>query len=91
MTSLRPTAGRSRATLAEGSFRVHADRTGFVGWDLQRIVEPANIGVLVGTPASEPPCRVRARLTGPVRKVVTERSLVTPVDVCPIQLSVEEF
>ena len=74
---------------AEVSFRVHADRTAFTGQDLQRVVEPGDVDVLVGTSASDLPCHARVRLTGPLRIVSHERRLVTPVDVRP-QRSVKE-
>ena len=68
---------------ADVSFRVHADRTAFVGRDLQRIVEPGDIDVLIGTSAADLPCRGTVRLTGPVRVVGIDRHLVTPVDSRP--------
>jgi beta-glucosidase-like glycosyl hydrolase len=66
---------------AEVSFAVHADRTAFTGRDLQRIVEPGEVDVLIGTSAAKLPCRGQVRLTGPVRIVGAERRLVTPVNV----------
>ena len=74
---------------AEVSFGVHADRTAFTGRDLQRIVEPGNIEVLIGTSAADLPCRGQVRLTGPVRIIGHERHLVTPVDVRAATPSVE--
>ena len=79
-------AGFIRVTLEPGeavevSFAVHADRTAFVGRDLQRIVEPGNLDVLIGTSAADLPCRGQVRLTGPVRIVGHDRRLVTPTDV----------
>jgi beta-glucosidase-like glycosyl hydrolase len=68
---------------AEVRFSVHADRTAFTGRDLQRIVEPGEVEVLVGTSAADLPCRGSVRLTGPVRVVGHDRRLVTPVDVAP--------
>ncbi len=68
---------------AEVSFSVHADRTAFAGRNLQRIVEPGEVEVLVGTSAVDLPCRAVIRLTGPVRVVGHDRHLVTPVDVRP--------
>jgi beta-glucosidase len=64
-------------------FRVHADRTAFTGRDFQRIVEPGELDVLVGTSAADLPCRGTVRLTGPVRRVGHDRRLVTPVEVGP--------
>ncbi|SDT34263.1 beta-glucosidase [Friedmanniella luteola] len=66
---------------AEVAFRVHADRTAFAGRDLQRVVEPGDVDVLVGTSARDLPCRARVRLTGPVRAVGIDRRLDTPVEV----------
>jgi hypothetical protein len=79
-------AGFARVALdpgeaAEVSFGVHADRTAFTGRDMQRIVEPGTVDVLIGTSAANLPCRGQVRLTGPVRVVGPERRLVTPVDV----------
>lgn len=65
----------------EITFHVHADRTAFAGPDLQRTVEPGDVDVLVGTSATNLPCRARVRLTGPVRLVDHQRHLLTPVDV----------
>jgi beta-xylosidase len=70
----------------EVSFRVHADRTAFTGRDLQRIVEPGEIDVLIGSSAGNLPCRAQVRLTGPVRAVGHNRRLVTPVDVRPARV-----
>ena len=50
---------------ADVSFSVHADRTAFTGRNLQRIVEPGEVEVLVGTSAVDLPCRAVIRLTGP--------------------------
>ena len=66
---------------ARVSFSIHADRTAFVGRNLQRIVEPGEIEILVGTSAVNLPCLAVVRLTGPVRVVGHDRRLVTPVDV----------
>jgi beta-glucosidase len=68
---------------ADVQFRVHADRTAFTGRDLQRIVEPGEIEVFVGTSAADLPCHDSVRLTGPVRVVGHDRRLVTEVDVTP--------
>jgi beta-glucosidase-like glycosyl hydrolase len=62
-------------------FSVHADRTAYTNPQLQRIVEPGDIEVLVGTSAADLPCRATFRLTGPVRIVGHDRRLTTPVDV----------
>ena len=68
---------------ADVSFLIHADRTAFVGRDLQRIVEPGEVEILVGTSATDLPGRAVVRLTGPVRVVGHDRRLVTPADVRP--------
>ena len=72
---LEPGAG------ATVSFRVHADRTAFTGRELERIVEPGDLEVLVGTSAADLPCRGTVRLIGPVRVVGHDRRLDTPVSV----------
>ena len=54
---------------AEVSFQLDADRAAFIGRDLQRIVEPGEIDILVGRSASDLPCQARVLLTGPTRVV----------------------
>jgi beta-glucosidase-like glycosyl hydrolase len=83
---VRQLTGFARLDLQPGeartvTFRVHADRTAFVGRDLERVVEPGEVDVLLGTSAGNLPCVERVRLTGPVRVVGHERQLSTPVDV----------
>jgi beta-glucosidase-like glycosyl hydrolase len=73
---------------AEVTFRVHADRTAFVGRSMERVVEPGDIDILVGTSAANLPCRGKVRLTGPARVVGHDRRLVTPVDLRPAPDSV---
>jgi beta-glucosidase-like glycosyl hydrolase len=85
---MRQLAGFARVRLEPGTgtevrFRVHADRCAFTGRDLQRIVEPGDIEVLVGTSAADLPCRGSVRLTGPLRVVGHDRQLVTPTEVGP--------
>ncbi len=64
------------------TFTVHADRTAFTGRDYSRIVEPGDLGVLVGTSAADLPCTGRVTLTGALRVVGDrDRVLVTPVSV----------
>jgi hypothetical protein len=63
----RVTLGRGEET--EVSFRLTADQTAFTGRDLQRIVEPGEIDILVGRSAGDLPCRTRVLLTGPARVV----------------------
>lgn len=82
-------AGFVRVTLEAGEaaavcFRVHADRTAYTNRELERVVEPGELGVLVGSSAADLPCRGTVQLTGPVRVVGHDRRLVTPVDVAPV-------
>ncbi|MEU7908078.1 glycoside hydrolase family 3 N-terminal domain-containing protein [Actinoplanes sp. NPDC049118] len=68
-------------TGAEVRFAVHADRTAFTGRDLERVVEPGEIEIMVGTSAVNLPCRGSVRLTGPLRTVGAGRRLITGVEV----------
>ena len=82
-------AGFARVGLGPGEgvdvrFRVHADRTAYTNRELQRIVEPGDIEVMVGTSASDLPCRGRVRLTGTLRVVGHDRQLITPVELSPV-------
>jgi Fibronectin type III-like domain/Glycosyl hydrolase family 3 C-terminal domain len=79
-------AGFARVGLAPGEgvevrFRVHADRTAYTNRELERIVEPGDIEVMIGTSAADLPCRGRLRLTGPLRVVGHDRQLITPVEI----------
>jgi beta-glucosidase-like glycosyl hydrolase len=79
-------AGFARVGLAPGEevevrFRMHADRAAYPNRELQRVVEPGDIEVMVGMSAADLPCRGRVRLTGPLRVVGHDRQLVTPVTV----------
>ncbi|HEV2927705.1 MAG TPA: glycoside hydrolase family 3 C-terminal domain-containing protein, partial [Propionibacteriaceae bacterium] len=61
--------GFARVGLAPGegvdvTFRVHADRTAYTNREFQRIVEPGDVEVMVGTSAADLPCRGHVRLTG---------------------------
>jgi len=81
--------GYARVALEPGAaadvmFHVHADRTAFTGRDLARVVEPGDVEVLVGTSASDLPCRGAFRLVGPLRTVGHDRRLVTPVDISAV-------
>lgn len=83
---VRALVGYARIALEPGAtadvtFHVHAERTAFTGRDLTRVVEPGDVEVLVGTSASDLPCRGAFRLTGPLRTVGHDRRLVTPVDI----------
>ncbi len=81
---LKQLTGFARVRLAPGKgmdvrFTVHTDRTSFTGLQLQRIVEPGEIEVLVGTSAADLPCRATIRMVGPGRIVGRDRRLDTPV------------
>ncbi|MEU6711978.1 glycoside hydrolase family 3 N-terminal domain-containing protein [Nonomuraea sp. NPDC046802] len=83
---VRQLAGFARVRLEPGAsadvrFLVHADRTAFTGRDLRRIVEPGAVEVLVGTSATDLPCRGTVSLYGSTRIVGHGRRLSTPVDV----------
>jgi Glycosyl hydrolase family 3 C-terminal domain/Fibronectin type III-like domain len=85
---VRQLAGFARVGLAPGEgvevrFQVHADRTAYPNRKLERIVEPGDIEVMVGTSAADLPCRGRVRLTGPLRVVGHDRQLLTPVELGP--------
>ncbi len=85
---VRQLVGFARVHLEPGEavdvrFTLHADRTAFTGRDLQRIVEPGEFDVLVGTSSADPACQARLRLTGPLRVVGSDRRMITPVEVSP--------
>ncbi|MFD0523775.1 beta-glucosidase family protein [Paractinoplanes durhamensis] len=78
--------GFARVPLAPGEakdvrFRVHTDRTAFTGRDLRRIVEPGELEILVGSSATDLPCRGSVTLTGAIRETGRDRVLLTPVEV----------
>jgi beta-glucosidase-like glycosyl hydrolase len=82
-------AGFARVGLGPGegvevSFRVHADRTAYTNRGYERIVEPGDIEVMVGTSAADLPCRGRVRLAGTLRVVGHDRQLLTPVELSPV-------
>jgi beta-glucosidase len=82
-------AGFARVGVAPGEavdvrFRVHADRTAYPNRSFERIVEPGDVEVMVGTSAADLPCRGRVRLTGPLRVVGHDRQLLTPVELSPV-------
>ncbi|MFC6082138.1 glycoside hydrolase family 3 N-terminal domain-containing protein [Sphaerisporangium aureirubrum] len=83
---VRQLTGFARVHLEPGEgkdvrFQVHTDRTAFAGRDLRRVVEPGDVEVLVGTSATDLPCRGTVRLTGPLREAGHDRRLSTPVEV----------
>ena len=61
------------------TFTLHADRTSFTGVDLQRIVEPGEIRVMVGASSEDIRGAGAFRLTGDRRVVGHDRVLTTPV------------
>lgn len=80
--------GFHRVELAAGAaadvtFRVHTDRTAYTGRRMERIVEPGELRIQVGTSAADLPCTASVELTGEVRPAGTGRRLVTPVEVRP--------
>jgi beta-xylosidase len=85
----RPTRqliGYARVPVAAGAaatvtFTVHADRTSFTGADMDRIVEPGQLELLVGTSVADIACRGTVWLTGATRRVGVGRTLLTPVTV----------
>jgi beta-glucosidase len=86
---LKLLTGFARVSLEPGAavdvtFRVHADRTAYTGRDLRRIVEPGDLEVLVGTSSADLPCRGLVRITGDVRVVGHDRTMMTPVDLAPL-------
>ncbi|MET9271678.1 glycoside hydrolase family 3 N-terminal domain-containing protein [Kribbella sp. NPDC003557] len=83
---LKLLTGFARVSLAPGqaadvTFRVHADRTAYTDPGLQRIVEPGDLEVMVGTSSLDLPCRAMLRITGDVRVVGHDRVLTTPVTI----------
>jgi beta-xylosidase len=82
-------AGFARVALAPGgrarvTFALHADRTGFTGLDLRRIVEPGTIEVFAGPSSGDLPCSASFELTGDVRELTHDRVLTTPVTITPL-------
>ena len=66
---------------AEVGFDIHADRTAYTDASLDRIVEPGEVQLLVGTSAADAQARVSVQLTGATRIVGHDRRLDTPVRV----------
>jgi beta-glucosidase len=65
------------------TFTVHADRLSFTGLRHQRIVEPGDIVLSVGTSSEDRPLAVTVRVTGEERIVGEGRVLTTPVRIDP--------
>ncbi len=66
---------------AEVDVEVHADLFSFTGVDYQRIVEPGEIVLSVGTSSEDRPLEARITLTGAMRVVGEGRVLTSPVSV----------
>ncbi len=64
-------------------FRVHADRFAYTNGAFQRVVEPGDVQLWLGTSAANVPCRTTIRVTGQTRVVGSDRQLVTPVHIRP--------
>ncbi|MBM6403865.1 glycoside hydrolase family 3 C-terminal domain-containing protein [Phycicoccus sp. CSK15P-2] len=89
---VRQLVGFTRVPLEPGgsadvTFTLHADRTAFVGPELEHVVEPGTLQVLVGTSAEDLPCRTDLELVGDRRTVGTGRRLTTPTAVTPVERS----
>ena len=79
-------AGFARVELAPGqgrriTFRLHTDRTSFCGLTGERIVEPGEIWVAIGSSSADLPLHGSFTIGGPVRTVGPGRVLDTPVTV----------
>lgn len=86
---VRQLAGFARVPLAAGAsarvtFRLHADRTAFVGRDLRRIVDPGTLEIFVGRSVEDLPCAATVELVGERRVAGPDRVLHTPVTVEPL-------
>lgn len=90
---LKRLVGFTKIALAAGeaarvAFRLHADRTSFLGPDHRRIVEPGEFRVRVGSSSEDITLEGGFRVTGPVRTVGDgERVLDTPVEVTPVPVA----
>ena len=90
---LKRLVGFTKIALAAGeaarvTFRLHADRTSFLGPDHRRIVEPGEFCVRVGSSSEDITLEGGFRVTGPVRTVGDgERVLDTPVEVTPVPVA----
>jgi beta-xylosidase len=82
----RQLLGFARVELEAGQqarvvFRLHADRTSCTGRDLQRVVEPGDLDLLVGPSSEQLPLQARVTVTGARRRVGSGRVLLTPARV----------
>lgn len=90
---LKRLVGFTKIALAAGeaarvAFRLHADRTSFLGPDHRRIVEPGEFRVRVGSSSEDITLEGGFRVTGPVRTVGDgERVLDTPFEVTPVPVA----
>ncbi|MFM9695049.1 beta-xylosidase/alpha-l-arabinosidase [Streptomyces europaeiscabiei] len=78
--------GYARVRLSPGeqrrvTFRLHTDRLAYTGPDLDRIVEPGEITVMIGASSTDIRLTGTIHLTGPVRETGHDRVLNTPADV----------
>ncbi|WP_432544235.1 glycoside hydrolase family 3 N-terminal domain-containing protein [Kineococcus sp. SYSU DK002] len=85
---VRELTGFARVPLAAGSsarveFRVHADRLAFTDRSGDRVVDPGQVELFVGTSALAPLAGT-VEVTGPRRVVGAGRRLDTPVTVTPL-------
>ena len=82
----RQLLGYTPVALAPGqqarvTFTVHADRTGFTGIDLHRIVEPGTFRLLVAASATDVRDHAAFAIRGSVRQIGHGRVMTTPVHV----------
>ncbi len=80
--------GFSRVSLVPGqsvrvSFSVSTDMVSFTGVDLERVVEPGMVQVMVGASCEDIRLRGEVRLVGGLRRVGDDRVLTTQVEVEP--------
>lgn len=93
---LKRLVGFTKVGLAAGesarvSFSLHADRTSFTGSDLQRIVEPGEFRVRLGTSSEDVTLEGSFRIGGEVRVLSPGRHVLdTPATVSPVALRAQE-
>ena len=78
--------GFKRVTLAPGeektvSFHLSTAQMGYYNENMDFVVEPGDLTVLVGTSAHDTPLKAELQLTGPAVNVMGKRAYVCPVDV----------
>ncbi|WP_432503204.1 beta-xylosidase/alpha-l-arabinosidase [Kineococcus arenarius] len=83
---VRELTGFTRVRLEAGeaarvTFELHADRTSFTGRRGERVVEPGEVEVVVGSSSTDTACTGSFTLTGPLRTVGFDRVTTTPVRV----------